>query len=283
MDASVINRIRDETGLNYAKIAKRLDVNRENISAIITGKVGMSADLMRKILIKFPDISPRWLLTGEGPMLLKESAKSLPKPGRGELRYYSMSPSKLGYTPGDPVPANANVLLLESEASAGMSQIQLLQEVDKKKFQPNCYIPGLEGTGYVGIKIVGESMVPTILNGDLLIVRRVEGGISFHIADGLVHLAILNDDEMICKRVYRMYRAKDPAKDTWQLVSDNPLHKPRQIDASEVRNLFVAEGLITLHLESRQYHLPPPPPETETLKKEVAELKAKLQHLEGKG
>ena len=40
MDASVINRIRDETGLNYAKIAKRLDVNRENISAIITGKSG---------------------------------------------------------------------------------------------------------------------------------------------------------------------------------------------------------------------------------------------------
>lgn len=38
------------------------------------GPKGMSADLLRKILLKCPDLNARWLITGEGEMLEKKQA-----------------------------------------------------------------------------------------------------------------------------------------------------------------------------------------------------------------
>ncbi len=45
-----------------------LDVQRSNISHILNGRNKPGAAFIEKLLIKFPDLNARWLLTGVGDM-----------------------------------------------------------------------------------------------------------------------------------------------------------------------------------------------------------------------
>lgn len=62
--------------LTQVQIAEIGDVTRQNISNIINNRSNPSADLMSKLLVTYPAINARWLLTGEGEMFLKKSEYS---------------------------------------------------------------------------------------------------------------------------------------------------------------------------------------------------------------
>lgn len=51
------------------KFAERMGENANTTSGWASGKRGIGNTVMQKILNKFPEISPTWLLTGEGNML----------------------------------------------------------------------------------------------------------------------------------------------------------------------------------------------------------------------
>ena len=58
--------------LSPARFADVLGVQRSGISHILSGRNKPGFDLIEKILIKFPDVSAEWLITGKGKMY-KES------------------------------------------------------------------------------------------------------------------------------------------------------------------------------------------------------------------
>ena len=60
-------------GISAGELASSLDVQRSNISHILNGRNKPGAAFIEKLLIVFPDLNARWLLTGEGEMLDKES------------------------------------------------------------------------------------------------------------------------------------------------------------------------------------------------------------------
>ncbi len=55
-------------------LAEILDVQRSNISHILNGRNKPGAAFIEKLLQAFPDINARWLLTGDGPMVLNDAA-----------------------------------------------------------------------------------------------------------------------------------------------------------------------------------------------------------------
>ena len=59
--------------LSPARFADVLGVQRSGISHILSGRNKPGFDLIEKILLKFPDVSAEWLITGKGKMY-KESA-----------------------------------------------------------------------------------------------------------------------------------------------------------------------------------------------------------------
>ncbi len=66
-----LEEIRKELNLTYAAIAKLLGLKSPQVFYDIkAGKCGVSKDLSRKLQEKFL-ISPAWLLTGEGNMIVK--------------------------------------------------------------------------------------------------------------------------------------------------------------------------------------------------------------------
>ena len=56
-------------GITAGELASNLDVQRSNISHILNGRNKPGAALIEKLLLVFPDLNARWLLTGAGGML----------------------------------------------------------------------------------------------------------------------------------------------------------------------------------------------------------------------
>ena len=69
--------------LNNAQFAEKLDIQRSNVSHILSGRNKPSLDLIQKILINFPKISSDWLLFEKGDMhksIAKKENQQTPSP-----------------------------------------------------------------------------------------------------------------------------------------------------------------------------------------------------------
>ena len=62
-------------GIPAGELALKLDVQRSNISHILNGRNKPGAAFIEKLLLVFPDINARWLLTGKGEMIETERNK----------------------------------------------------------------------------------------------------------------------------------------------------------------------------------------------------------------
>lgn len=81
----------------------------------------------------------------------------------------------------------------------------------------------LSRTGdFFGLKIKGDSMTPTICDGDIVIVRQQDDA-----ETGDTIIATINGDEATCKRL-RKY------KDGIELISNNPGYKPFEFTNEEI-------------------------------------------------
>lgn len=55
-------------GISAGELSVMLEVQRSNISHILNGRNKPGAALIEKLLLVFPDLNARWLLTGKGTM-----------------------------------------------------------------------------------------------------------------------------------------------------------------------------------------------------------------------
>ncbi len=65
--------------LSASQLADKLGIQRSGLSHILSGRNRPGLDFAIKVLEKFPDINPDWLLLGKGVMLRKDSSLQ-PKP-----------------------------------------------------------------------------------------------------------------------------------------------------------------------------------------------------------
>ena len=68
-----IKQFIDYKGISPGDLASAMDVQRSNISHILNGRNKPGAAFIEKILIVYPDLNARWLLTGSGEMIIKEN------------------------------------------------------------------------------------------------------------------------------------------------------------------------------------------------------------------
>ena len=67
------------TGLSVNQFARQIGLLRpDNIYHIKSGKIGVSQNLVRRIVAAYPEVSPGWLLTGEGSMLGADTGGDIP-------------------------------------------------------------------------------------------------------------------------------------------------------------------------------------------------------------
>jgi predicted transcriptional regulator len=73
-----IKKYMDYKSISAGELATQLEVQRSNISHVLNGRNMPGAAFIEKLLLSFPDINARWLLTGNGEM--KSEVQMLSEP-----------------------------------------------------------------------------------------------------------------------------------------------------------------------------------------------------------
>lgn len=60
----------DSKGINFNKLSIEIGVSNSYFSKMVRNNASIGSDILEKILRKFPDLNPSWLLTGSGEMII---------------------------------------------------------------------------------------------------------------------------------------------------------------------------------------------------------------------
>lgn len=63
-----LRRFMSAEAMNSTQLANELEIQSSGISHILSGRNKPSYDFVTKLLNKFPNLNPDWLLLGKGPM-----------------------------------------------------------------------------------------------------------------------------------------------------------------------------------------------------------------------
>ena len=131
-----------------------------------------------------------------------------------------------------------NITLVPDRATAGYATAldtpQYLQ--DFSKFS----IPNLEGT-LIAFEISGDSMMPTITNGDMVVCEALERGEP--IRDNQVYVVVT--DVVVAKRIQQI-KSGSVVKEM-RLISDNDRYQPYTVTPEEVRQILRVKCRLTSH------------------------------------
>lgn len=201
-------------------LAKHLGVSEANIRGYIKG-IMPKADILDKIVRCYDDISPNWLLTGRGPMLLPQDAtnKETAKPA-----YRSPTAEESDGIPLIPIEAMAGALTTE--------QTVLSYECERY------VVPAFKGADFL-IRITGDSMAPTYRSGDLVACQRVP------LSDVFFQW---NKTYVLDTKQGPLIKRIKPGSDNDHIliISDNPDYEPFELSRSQFNGIALVRGLVRI-------------------------------------
>lgn len=193
-------------GTSENALVAKLGWSQGSIGKAVKSGGAVNSDRLEQLLREYPKLNPEWLLTGEGTMF---RSGTLPKKESRSL--VADAPGEYGAAPG--------IVMLKSKVAAGLIKQHGLQELLKD--QPRMVLPQQQfrSSGLLAIQVTGDSMEPTILDGDWLVVRQLHDPRQ-EIRPGVVYVVVTASGAH-AKRL-----RVDFATETMVAESDNPDHKP---------------------------------------------------------
>ena len=152
--------------INVNRASKKLCIPQRTLNRQVNEDGNISMDLLYALLDHFPEISPLWLLLGEGEMLLDSTRQTT-----ASIPFYNDLPLSAGYK----------------------------DAFDPGRENPTSYISFPNSGADFFFPVSGTSMEPDINDGDIVGVKRVER--EEGIVHGDVYMIVTNDARMI-KRCY---------------------------------------------------------------------------------
>ena len=174
--------------LNKTAICDTLRIKASKFSEILNYRMNVGTDLVA-MLSEFYAIDANWLLTGRGSML-KEDTK----------------PSQVGCEPS--VYANTDlvripVVDISVAAGSGFCNTDYIEEVESISM-PSSMVK--DGKQYLCVRVKGHSMVPSILDGGYLIIRKIERSEWEGIRDNYVYVVSDTEGRSYVKRLKNRLR-----------------------------------------------------------------------------
>ena len=191
-------------------VSKRQFYEETGISrGTLESNTGITENIMAKILAKYQNISPLWLLTGKGPM----TTSNIPQPSDIPLA----TPSPMG---------DQGIPLLPVSAMAGV----LSGDVSVLEYECERYVvPAFQGADFL-IPVKGSSMYPKYSSGDIVACKRVPASDLFF-QWNKVYVLDTNQGPLI-KRIRR-----GSSDDTVLIVSDNTAYEPFELRRDQIRGI----------------------------------------------
>lgn len=196
-------------------IAAQLGTYNHVINSILKGKRNITLEQMNK-LIDIYGVNANFLFGGSGQMFDGEEGVHIPL---AEKIYEGRK----------------NITLVPQKAMAG-GAIAAQDSMEFQKFA----IPGLEGD-LIAIEISGDSMLPNITNGDIVICEKVSSTPFNSIKDNSVYVIVT--DSVVAKRVQNIKQGNQIVG--LRLISDNHIYPPYDVELDEVREVYRVKHRIT--------------------------------------
>ncbi len=132
----------------------------------------------------------------------------------------------------------SNITLIPSRAMAGYALEH--QQADYWHSLPKFSLPNMNGE-LIAMEISGDSMMPTITNGDIVVCEAVENNA---IWDN--HVYIVVTDAVVAKRVQQVKDGNKLVR--LRLISDNDaVYKPYEIELEDIRQMLKVKCRLTQH------------------------------------
>lgn len=223
----IVERIKqfiDEKGIAISAFEKSVGMSNASFGKSLKNGGAIGTDKLENILSIYPDLSPSWLLTGEGSMLRPSAS------GGGDTCVAAPLAASPAPTHGLPlIPIDA-VAGFNGWDEAGVTAL------DCTRYD----IPDFEAAhADFLIRVSGSSMYPKYSSGDILACRKVDR-ITF-IQWGKIYVIDSRQGAMV-KRLFPI----DGDDDNIQCRSDNPNYPPFCLPKAEIRSLSIVVGAIRL-------------------------------------
>ncbi len=175
-------------------------------------------------LAKYYQVRLDFMTKGELPIFEKELGQTANRQTDSEVRYIS--------------PSKSNILFSTAAAFAsntfGMGS--------NEEYIENFHIPGIHGD-HVAFVIDGNSMYPTITNGDMVICRFLNTGEP--LVENQIYVIRTHDNNLLVKRIQKNLGKNNEIIEL-KLISDNYMeHDPFMIPIEEVRDLLKVVHKVT--------------------------------------
>jgi len=230
--------ISENKGITREKFFDDLGITYGNFKGKAKEKA-LSSDVLAKIITKYPDINPEWLLTGKGDMLKDEGAIEVIKTPRVEIiepikvEGRSLMPKVVVVDDRD----NDRIPLVSIKAQAGY-----LKGYDDSNYieeLPTYSVPDMRNGTYRMFQVSGFSMYPTLQDGSYVIGKFVENW--EWLSDNRVCVVVTECDGIIVKRVTNRAREKG----FLYCKSDNRDYKHITVRVEDIREIWECQAHIS--------------------------------------
>lgn len=222
--AQRIKIIRKQLEMSQTEFANAIGITQTSLSQIEGEKNGISYDVYKAIVGKF-NVDPVWLMDGKGEMYISNEAKK--KSGALPL---------VVQISGD---EEENIVMVDRKAAAGYLQGQ--SDPDYIAKLPSFRLPGFYGKTFRAFEIIGDSMLPGIHPGDMLVGGYVEE--LAHIKKGNVYIVVMHDGSIVAKRINPL------GNNVFELRSDNLVYEAYAVKAEDIGQVWQVEARITKDID----------------------------------
>lgn len=201
-------------------IAKQLGTYNHVINSILKGQRNITIDQLNQLFQTYA-LNANYLFGLSDQMFLQGKALELPVHHFEDRQFHG----------------RRNITLVPNRALAGYA----LEHQDDKFLEglQQFSLPSMEGK-LMAFEISGDSMMPTITNGDLVVCEPVERGDPLR--DN--HVYIIVTDVVVAKRIQQIKEGNGVQQ--LRLISDNhTVYQPYEVDLEDIRQILKVKSRIT--------------------------------------
>lgn len=116
-----IKQLIDTLQVSHTQFAETIGINRSNLTHLFSGRNQPSLDLMKKILVAYPQVKTEWLIMGVGEMFTQDSRGSISETTQTVASSVVKSP-----TPREPI--TLDLFATQEESSVPVSELSQTPE-----------------------------------------------------------------------------------------------------------------------------------------------------------
>ena len=222
--AQRIKILRKQLGMSQTEFATEIGITQTSLSQIEGEKNGISYDVYKAVVSRF-NVDPLWLMEGAGEMFRSENAKN----NSGAIPLVVQVGSD----------EEENIVVVDKKAAAGYLQGQ--QDPTYIAKLPSFRLPGFYGKTFRAFEITGDSMLPGIHPGDM-VVGAYEEKLD-HLRKGHVYVVVLHDGSIVAKRITPL------GENRYELRSDNTAYDPYAVTGADIAQVWHVDARITKDIE----------------------------------